>query len=171
MCKRMTAILAVMTLAAPLVGRAQSSQPNATTYTWLGEFISADTNAMTMTVKPRIAYQEAAAELKQFKPGESVWVVWSGIHDYSEAIRQVRRAQPGHKIDENLVLPAEFVSSEAPNQYVTIRVKVPQSSMAAIKALKPGEWVTVTSRHRPGSDAEAVVSVVRYGSNTNTSTN
>ena len=74
-------------------------------------------------------------------------------------MRQVRRFETGRTIDENLVLPAELVSTEAPNSYITIRVKVPESGLAAVKAAKPGEWVTVTSRHRPSSDAEAVVAV------------
>jgi hypothetical protein len=126
-----------------------------------------DTTASTMTVKSRVAYQEAVSELKQFNPGEMVWVVWSGVQDYSDAVRQIRRVQAGNKIDENLVMPAELVSTEAPNQYVTIRVKVPETSAAALKAVKPGEWVTVTSRHRPSTDAEAVVAVRPYGSNTN----
>jgi hypothetical protein len=105
------------------------------------------------------------SELKQFKPGELVWVVWSGLHDYSDAVRQIRRGDTNRKIDENLVLPAELVSTEAPNQYVTIRVTVPESSVAALKAVKPGEWVMVTSRHRPSADAAAVVAVKPYGSN------
>ena len=46
-----------------------------------------------------------------------------------------------------------------PISYITIRVKVPESGLTAVKASKPGEWVTVTSRHRPASDAEAVVAV------------
>jgi hypothetical protein len=171
MRKRFTAIVvALLTLAVPVIARAQSSQPNAT-YTWLAEFVSVDSAARTITVKPRVAYQEAMSELKQFKPGESVWVVWSGIQDYSEAIRQVRRAEAGHKIDDHLVLPAEFVSSEAPQQYVKIRVKVPEKSIATIQSLKPGEWVTVTSRDRPSTDADAVVTVMPYGSNTSARVN
>lgn len=58
--------------------------------------------------------------------------------DYSDAIRQIRRAQAGNKIGESLVLPAELVSTEAPNQYLTIRLKVPESSVASLKAVKPG---------------------------------
>jgi hypothetical protein len=119
-----------------------------------------------VTVKSRIAYQEAVSELKQFKPGEKVWVVWSGLRDYSDAVRQVRRVSAAHKIDEDLVLPAELVSTEAPDQYLTIRVKVPESSLAAVKDLKPGQWITVTSRHRPSTEADAVVAVKPYGSTT-----
>jgi len=81
-------------------------------------------------------------------------------------VRQVRRAETGRKIDENLVLPAEFISTEAPNQYVTIRIKVPESGLAAIQTVKPGEWVTITSRQQPSSDDDAVVSVKPYGAST-----
>jgi uncharacterized protein involved in tolerance to divalent cations len=159
-----------VTLGAAAIAAAQSSQPNSSTYTWLGELVSADTTGMTITVKSRVAYQEAVSELKQFKPGETVWVVWSGIHDYSDAVRQIRRFDAGKKIDDNLVLPAELVSTEAPNQYITIRVKVPANGLAATQGVKPGEWVTVTSRHRPSTAADAVVAVRPYGSQANTST-
>ena len=56
---------------------------------------------------------------------------------------------PADEIDEDLVLPAELVSPEAPNRSLTIRMKVPEGSLVAIKDLKPGQWVIVTSRHRP----------------------
>jgi len=35
--------------------------------------------------------------------------------------------------------------------------------MAAVKALKVGEWVTVTSRTHPSADGDAIVSVAPYG--------
>src|SRR5439155_13923024 len=41
------------------------------------------------------------------------------------------------------------IAIETPNQYLTIRVKLPVGSLAAIKDLKPGQWLTVTSHHRP----------------------
>jgi hypothetical protein len=162
MWTQIIAALAALTLGSPVISAAQSSQKSGDTYEWSGEFVSADTAASTITVKARVAYQEALSQLKQFKPGERVWIVWSGLHDYSDAVRQFRRAEAGNKIGEDLVLPAELVSTEAPNQYVTVRLKVPGSGLAAIKAVKPGEWVTVTSRHRPSSDTEAVVEVKPY---------
>ena len=158
----------VLTISGPVPGIAQSSQPKSDTYTWTGELVSVDTTAKTMTVKSRVAYQEAISELKHFKGGDRVWIVWSGIHDSSDAVRQVRRSETGRKIDENLVLPAELVSTEAPNQYLTIRIKVPENGLAAIKTVKPGEWLTVTSRHRPSTDDDAVVSVKPYVANTTT---
>jgi hypothetical protein len=158
----------VFAISGTVPGIAQSSQPQSDTYTWNGELVSLDTTAKTMTVKSRVAYQEAISELKHFKGGDRVWIVWSGIHDSSDAVRQVRRAETGRKIEENLVLPAELVSTEAPNQYLAIRIKVPESGLAAIKTAKPGEWVTVTSRHQPSSEDDAVVSVRPYGASTTT---
>src|SRR5687767_6392001 len=165
---QIAAVATVLMVGGPTFGLAQSSQTNRDTYTWNGEFVSLDTAAKTMTVKSRIAYQEAISELKHFKAGDRVWIVWSGIHDSSDAVRQVRRSEIGRRIDETLVLPAELVSTEAPNQYLTIRVKVPESGLSAIATVKPGEWVTVTSRHRPSTDDEAVVAVRPYGARTTT---
>ena len=142
--RQIAGILVMMWLAASLTGAAQSVAPKEGTYQWSGELVAIDSTASTLTVKARIAYQEVVSELKQFKAGEMVWVVWSGVHDYSDAVRQVRRAT-GSKIDENLVLPAELVSPETPNQYLTIRVRVPQGTPTAIKDVKPGQWITVTS--------------------------
>ena len=161
-------VTTVLTISGPVLGIAQSSQPKSDTYTWNGELVSLDTTAKTLTVKSRVAYQEAISELKHFKAGDRVWIVWSGLHDSSDAVRQVRRAETGRKIDENLVLPAELVSTEAPNQYLTIRIRVPDSGLAAIKNVKPGEWVTVTSRHQPSTEDEAVVAVRPYGASTTT---
>lgn len=160
-------------LGTPVHG-AQSSQPASDTFTWVGELVSLDAGAGKITVKSRVAYQEALSELKQFKAGEPVWVVWSGVSDHSDAVRQFRRPEANRKIADTLVMPAELVSPEATNQYVTLRVKVPEAGLAAIKSVKPGEWVTVTSRHRPASEAEAVLAVKPYNESatkTNTSTN
>ena len=161
-------VAALLAVAGPVVSAAQSSQPKNDIYTWNGERVSLDTTAKTMTVKSRVAYQEAISELKHFKAGDRVWIVWSGIHDSSDAVRQVRRSEAGRKIDEDLVLPAELVSTEAPNQYLTIRIKVPESGMDAIKTVKPGQWVTVTSRHKPLTEDDAVVAVRPYGASATT---
>ena len=163
-----TAVLAtVLTIGGPVLGLAQSSQTNGETYTWNGELVSLDTTAKTMTVKSRVAYQEAVSELTHFKAGDRVWIVWSGVSDYSDAVRQVRPYETGRKIDDALVLPAQLVSTEAPNQYITFRVNLPDSELSAIKAVKPGEWVTVKSRQRPSTD-DAVLAVRPYVASTTT---
>ena len=159
-------VAAVLTIGGQGLGAAQTSQTQSDTFTWNAELVSFDTTAKSMTVKSRVAYQEAISE--HFKPGDRVWIVWSGIHDSSDAVRQVRRYDTSRKIDETLVLPAERVSTEAPNQSIAIRVLLPDSALSAIKTVKPGEWVTVTSRHRPSSDEEAVIAVRPYGASATT---
>lgn len=168
--KHITAFALVLTVGAFVVGAAPSSQQKSDTYTWSGELVSVDTASMKMTVKSRVAYQDAVSELKQFKPGERVWVLWSGVHDYSDAVRQVRRLEANGKINENFMLPAELVSPEVQNQYITIRIRVPENSLAVLQGVSPGQWVTVTSRHRPASEAEAVVAVKPFVSQANTKT-
>jgi hypothetical protein len=164
---QIAAVVTVLTIGGPVLAVSQS-QTKSDTFTWNGELVSLDATAKTMTVKAHVAYQEAIAELKHFKPGDRVWIVWSGIHDYSDAVRQVRRYETGRKIDDPLVLPAELVSTEAPNGYITIRIKLPESALSTITTVKPGEWLTVTSRHRPSTDDEAVVAVRPYGASTTT---
>ena len=163
---QLAVLTTVLTIGGPMPGMAQPSQPRNDTYTWNGEVVSLDTTAKTLTVKSGVAYQEAIAELKHFKAGDRVWIVWSGVHDSSDAVRQVRRSEAGRKIDEDLVLPAELVSTEAPNQYLTIRIKVPESGLDAIKTVKPSQWVTVTPRNKPLTDDDAVVAVRPYGAST-----
>jgi len=165
--RTISSIVTMLWLATSPISAAQSGDPKGNTYQWGGELVAVDSTTSTLTVKSRIAYQEAVSAVKQFKPGEKVWIVWSGSHDYSDAVRELRHASTGKKIDEDLVMPAELVSTETPNQYLTLRVKVPEGSLAAIKDVKPGQWLTLTSRHRPSTEAEAVVAVKPYGSTTN----
>ena len=113
---QIVAVATILTISGPVLAGAQSTQTKSDTYTWNGELVSLDTTAMTMTVKSRVAYQEAISELKHFKAGDRVWIVWSGVQDSSDAVRQVRRSETGRKIDENFVLPAELISTDAPNQ-------------------------------------------------------
>ena len=164
-------IMTAMLLAAnTLVAGEQAKDPGNDTFTWIGELVSLDAPARTLTVKSRVAYEDAVSDLKSFKAGDAVWVVWSGVSNYSDAIRQFRRPEANHNITETLVMPAELVSPEAANQYVTLRVRLPEAGVAAIKNVKAGEWVTVTSRQRPGKEAEAVVAVKPYSEGAPTAT-
>ena len=156
------ALVTLLVLGTTAVMGTQSARSATDTFTWLAEFVSVDTTARTMTVKARVAYQDALSELNQFKAGQPVWVVWSGVNDHSDAVRQFRRQETNQKITDRLVMRAELVSPHATNQQVTLRVKLPEASLAAIKSVKPGEWVTVTSRHHAATEVEGVVGVKPY---------
>lgn len=155
------AFVTVLAVGMPVEGQ-QSTRPANDTFTWVSELVSVDGATRTMTVKSRVAYQEAVSGLKQFKAGDPVWVVWSGVNDHSDAVWQFRRPDAHGELTESLVMRAELVSPEVTNQYVTLRVKVPETGLAAISSLKPGEWVTVTSRRHPASEADAIVGVRSY---------
>ena len=157
-----TALALVLTVGTSIIGATQATQQKSDTYTWSAELVSVDPALKSITVKSRVVYQDALSELKQYKAGEKVWIVWSGVHEYSDGIRQVRRLASGDKATDDFTMPAELLSSEAPNQYITIRIRVPESSLAAVKTVNAGEWVTVTARHRPTTQADAVVAVKSY---------
>jgi hypothetical protein len=76
-----TLVGTILTIGGPVLGVAQPPQAKSDAYTCHGEFMSFDTAAKTITVKSRVAYQDAISELKHFKAGDRVGIVWSGIHD------------------------------------------------------------------------------------------
>jgi len=154
-------LVTLLAVGIPVKGQ-QSPHSINDTFTWVSELVSVDGTTRTMTVKARIAYQEALSGLKQFKAGDSVRVVWSGGNDHSDAVWQFRRPDERSELTERLVMRAELVSPEVTNQYVTLRVKVPEAGVAAVRSLKPGDWVTVTSRRHPASEADAIVAVRPY---------
>jgi len=155
------ALVTMLTVAAPV--QAWSSAATAgETFTWLAELVSVDPTARTMTVKARVAYQEALSEVKQFKAGDAVWVVWSGVSDSSDAVREFQRVKADREISDKRAMRAELVSPEPTNQSVTLRVTVPDAVMPAIKSLKPGEWVRATSPQRPSPEVAGVVGVRAY---------
>jgi hypothetical protein len=154
-------IFSVLALTAIRVG-AQSVQPTSETYSWSSELVSFDANSRTMTVKSRVVGTHALAELPQFKAGDRIVLTWSGFDTYADAVSRAVRYDAGRKWNEPFTFPVEFVAYEAPRQYVTFKFQVPAASVGAVKTLKPGEWITATSRHRASSESEAIMAVNAY---------
>lgn len=132
------------------------------TYQWSGELVSFDGTANTVTVKARIVDQDAAAEAKKFKVGDRVLLQWSGYDTYADAIRRVLPHTESRNANDRFLLPVELASSETPNQYLTFRLRMPAASASALKSVKPGEWITVTSSHKAVRETDAVVSARPY---------
>ncbi len=151
----------VLALTAIRVG-AQSVQPTSETYSWSGEFVSFDATGRTITVKSRVVGDQALKELPQFKPGDRIVLTWSGFDTYADAISRAVRYDATKKWNEPFTFPVEFVAYESPRQYITFRFQVPAGSVEAVKAVKPGEWVTATSKHRPSNETEAITAVNAY---------
>jgi hypothetical protein len=151
---------------------AQSVQPTSQTYSWSGELVGVDANGRTITVKSRVVGDQALAELPRFKSGDRIVLTWSGYDTYADAISRAVRFDAAKKWSEPFTFPVEFVAYESPRQYVTFKFQVPVGSVDAVKSVRPGEWVTATSRHRPASEGEAIMAVHAYAASASpTSTN
>ena len=124
-------------------------------YRWHGQLVALEDGSIT--VKSRIVSRDGLAELDSLTPGEQILVSWSGFEDRANGIRSVKRTHP--LWDDGFRLPAEFVAADTATRYVTFKVSTPDGSLAAVGSLDPGTWVTVTSRHRPAGETEAVVMV------------
>jgi hypothetical protein len=155
------ATFCVLALTAIRVG-AQSVQPTSETYVWSGELVSLDASGRTITVKSRVVGDQALKELPQFKEGDRIILTWSGFDKYADAISRAVRYDAAKKWSEPFTFPVEFVAYEAPRQYVTFKFQVPAGSVEPLKALKPGEWVTATSKHRAMNETEAITAVNAY---------
>jgi hypothetical protein len=54
---------------------------------------------------------------------------------------------------DRVLFLAENAALQIQNDYAMVRVRLPDGAVSPLKSLKPGEWVTVTSRHRSFGDA------------------
>ena len=154
-----------LVLASALVAAAQQANPapaNATTYAWHAELVSFDQAAKTITVKTQVVGQTAGAELKNFKAGDRVLLHWSGFDTSANGVRGVMKYDAAQSAKEPFMLPVELVTPTPQNDYITIKLRAPDSAAAALKAVKAGEWITITSRHRPAGDADQVVAIRPY---------
>ena len=169
------AFLALVTMSLPiLISKrlaAQVSQPAADTYTWSGELVSLDEGAHILTVKARIVGDQPITELPKFKAGDRILLTWSGYDKYADAINHVIRYDASQKTEERFSFPVDFVTFDSAHQYVTFKAPVPVDSIANIKSLKPGEWVTATSPHTKTAESQPIVSVRPYVWSSGTNSN
>ena len=131
------------------------------TYLWHGELVSFDPATRTLTVKTRLLRQ-AAGEVERLNVGDRVLLTWSGQDIHAGGVRRVARYDPAQRIVEFFALPAELGARDVAGDQITVRVRVPEAAVAAVKGLKPSEWVTLMARQRPASDAEGIATVSRY---------
>ncbi|MBI2188230.1 MAG: hypothetical protein HYU37_14100 [Acidobacteria bacterium] len=140
---------------------AQTAQPRSgETYLWHGELVSVDAKGI-LTVRARVL-GDVATEVGRFNAGDRVLLTWSGLDIHAGAVRRVTKYEPGQQILDFFALPVELASRDIQNDTMSFRVRVPEAAVGAIKGMKPGGWVTVTTRHRPKGDADVIVAVTGY---------
>lgn len=161
MFRQLIAVLVVALCVGAGTMTAQSqSQAVADTFIWHGELVSVDHATGTFTVKARML-ADAAKEVARFKAGDRVVITWSGVDKWGDAIRQIARQDTNQKITNPLVFPAELASPDVQNDYVTFKFRAP-NAVGSVSSVKPGEWVTVTTKKGSPNDAQAIVSVEPY---------
>jgi hypothetical protein len=161
------ATLCVLVLTGSLV--AQSTQPTSDKFSWHGELVALDENARLVTVKSPVVGEQALAEFGRLKAGERVMLTWSGFDLYADAIYRAVRMTGATKAEERFTFPVEFVSFDSARKYATFKVEIPGTSIANLKSLKPGEWVTATSPHGPSSKTTPIVMMRPYAGSASTS--
>lgn len=131
------------------------------TYLWHGELVALDPASRTLTVKARLLRQ-AAADVERLNPGDRVLLTWSGQDIHAGAVRRVTKYDPGQQIIEFFALPAELSSRDVSGDMITVKVRVPEASVGAVKGIKPTQWVTLMAHQRPKSDADVIATVSAY---------
>lgn len=131
------------------------------TYLWHGELVSFDGANRMLTVKARLL-RSAAADVERLAVGDRVLLTWSGLDIHAGAVRRVSKYDPNQRIAEFFALPAGLASRDTQGDMITIRVPIPDASVGAVKGLKPGTWVSLTTRQRPNNEAEAIGVVSAY---------
>ena len=160
----LTAITAFCALALTAVRvTAQAVQPRSETYTWSGEMVAFDAATRMLTIKAPVPGDQARAELTKFTPGNRVVLTWSGFDNYSDGISRVVPYSSTKSWKAPFTFPVEFVAYDANRKYLTFKLHVPNGSVEAVKSVKPGEWLTATTRHRPMVDDEIITTITAYG--------
>jgi hypothetical protein len=139
---------------------AQTSAAVGEEYIWHAELVAVDSAARTFTVKAHVL-EDVAKSMTGFNAGDRVLLTWSGLDKYAGSIRAIRKQDGAQAVSDPFSYPVELVSRDAANNYITIKFQAPQAAITAAQAVKPGEWITITSKQR-GGDAQAIVSVAPY---------
>ena len=163
MFRQLIAVLVVALCVGAGVTTAQTTQSQGAvsdTFIWHGELVSVDAASGTFTVKAHVL-SDVAKEVARFNAGDRVLLTWSGIDKYAGQVRQITKYDANQKVNDPFAYPVELASRDVQNDYVTFKFRAPTATVAAVKAVKPGEWITVTVRQR-SNDAQGIVSVEPY---------
>jgi len=161
MFKQLIAVLVVALCVGAGTMTAQSqSQTAADTFIWHGELVSVDQATGTFTVKARML-SDAAKDVARFKAGDTVVLTWSGVDKYADAIRHIAKQDVNQKITDPFAVAVELASPDVQNDYVTFKFRA-GNAVESVKSVKPGEWVTVTTKKGSANNTQAVVSVEPY---------
>lgn len=153
----------VLVLASVMTGFSNETGAAEGTYTWHSELVELDKDAGTAAFKARILSYAEIDDFASFAAGDRISLTWSGINDRADGLRAVK-AEFRFVEDARFTMPAEFVSTEHDDRYLTFRLPISAEGIEAIASLEPGEWVTLTSPHAAEHPDQVVVHARPYNS-------
>ncbi len=162
--KATLSIITSLLVGSAIIVQAQPSTTpgNAASYAWHAELVSSDQSARTVTLKAMAVGTGAADQLKTFKAGDRILLQWSGFDNSANGVRGFMKYDAAQASKDEFLLPVELVSPTLDSSYVTFTLRMQNSPANALDGVKPGEWVTITSKHRPVADADTIVSIRPY---------
>jgi len=153
-------VVALCVGAGVTTAQAQSQAAVSENFIWHGELVSVDQSSGMFTIKARVL-ADAVKDVARFNAGDRVLLTWSGIDRYADGIRQIAKHDTNQKVTDPFAFPVELASRDVQNDYVTFKFRAP-AAVEAVKAVKPGEWVTVTAKKGASGDTESIVAVEPY---------
>ena len=129
------------------------------TFRWHGELVALDASARELTVRAPVTSPAALADMPPVEAGEPILIAWGGFEDRAHGIRAVS-PDDGAELEGDagrFVVRGEFVSLDPATRYLTFRSAIPGKSAAAVRALRRGDWATLTSPHSPADGAVTAV--------------
>ncbi|HET9215786.1 MAG TPA: hypothetical protein VFR18_02335 [Terriglobia bacterium] len=140
---------------------AQSSQAQSDSYEWSAELVAFDEATRMLTVKA-MAAGDALKHAAALKTGEKVLLTWSVFEKHANAVNGVHKYDATRKPESGHAFPAEFVGYDTNVGRITFKAPIPADSVSRTKALKPGQWVTATSRPGTHAETQAITAVRGY---------
>ena len=139
-----------------------TAQPIVQRYTWIGQLISLDARARTVTM--RVPCKEHVARyIGQFKPGDRVIMHWGspqqGETDAIIYVGPYDLTKHVHPDDYGYVLPAEFTSFDSTAKTITFKTHLLAQTFLKFRSIRQGQWVKVTSPFDQSRETAAITTV------------
>ena len=169
---------ALLTAVVGVVATAAAAPNPERAYRWHGELVTLDEAAGTVIVKAPVVEPTGLEAAADVRAGERIVIVWSDVESRAGGIRGMKRddgsdlaaARPEAAGSEDAkeengpgMLRATFVAVDADRGDLTFEVPLPAESLTTVRAMKRGERITATSKHRPAHSDAALLAVDAYG--------
>jgi hypothetical protein len=152
----------VVALCVLLATAAAEQAPANRMYVWSGQVTAIDKAAKAVTFKVP-AKEFVARFITQLKPGDTVIMYWGspkpGETDALIDVSPYDAAKGPRPDDFGYVFHAEFASFDSSSMTVTVTAHLSPIAFAKFAAIRPGEWVKVTSPTDQSKDLSGISSV------------